>query len=83
MVATDHGQPVGVVTLEAFTDPATPGALVAQVMDDEVVRLDPHAGEIQTLHAFQDATLWVVDADDDQSVIRARTGMTSPLVKQR
>jgi CBS domain-containing protein len=57
IVVTDHGHPFGVVTLDALAKAAAsaPGTHVADVMDYEVVRLDPHAGEVQTLHAFRDA----------------------------
>jgi CBS domain-containing protein len=59
LVVTDHGHPVGVVTLDGLTGAATsartPDAHVADLMDYEVVQLDPHAGEVQTVHAFRDA----------------------------
>jgi CBS domain-containing protein len=58
VVVTDHGLPVGVVTVGALMDdgaPPTPEARVADVMDYEVVRIDPGAGERETLHAFREA----------------------------
>ena len=59
VVVTDHGNPVGVVTIGALTgDDTTPpaaGAHVADVMDYEVVRIDPGAGERETLHTYREA----------------------------
>jgi CBS domain-containing protein len=58
LVVTEHGVPVGVVTLGALTGdeaPHAPDARVADVMDYEVVRIDPGAGERETLHAFREA----------------------------
>jgi CBS domain-containing protein len=55
VVVTHDRRPVGVVTLDALAGTAAVGARVADLMDYEVVRLDPHAGEIEALHAFRDA----------------------------
>jgi CBS domain-containing protein len=54
VVVVAEGRPLGVVTLDALTRAAAV-ARVADLMDYEVVRLDPGAGEIETLHAFRDA----------------------------
>ena len=48
-------RPVGLVSAAALRDSVAahrPGAAVADVMDYEVVRLDPAAGERRTLQAF-------------------------------
>jgi hypothetical protein len=59
VVVTDHGAPVGVVTLGALTGcgmaPPGPDVRVADLMDYEVVRIDPRAGERDTLHRYRDA----------------------------
>jgi CBS domain-containing protein len=57
VVLRDH-RPVGVVSAAALRDSAAahrPDADVADVMDYEVVRLTPTAGERSTLQAFTEA----------------------------
>ena len=54
-VVMGDDRPVGVVSAAALRDGVAahrPGATVAGVMDYEVVRLDPTAGERRTLQAF-------------------------------
>ncbi|HEX8803814.1 MAG TPA: hypothetical protein VF743_06465 [Acidimicrobiales bacterium] len=76
-LVTDVGRPVGVVTTAALagvTGRGAHGAVVADAMDLEVVRVDPRADEPTTVRAYDEAA-W--------ASLRRRHPARAPVVRDR